>query len=199
MRADTFVVSRRSGPFSGRMADGRTGTSAADCCPLRAPAAFCRRTVTSQGLPLSPHPLLRLVVRPSTVPLVLVWLLALSSVADAVTRYAAPTPVGAGDCSSPANACSLGVAVGEGSQNDSAELASGTYDRASALWVTDVTDIHGTPGEPRPVVRDTSGGDAAIIVGTNGDHTLILRHVEIDLRPPSDSSPEERRSPRPWR
>src|SRR5580658_7497172 len=76
--------------------------------------------------------------------------------------YAAPAPQGAGDCSSPANACSIYTAFGALETGDQLILAGGegTYGTASApLTQTleppqghEAIDIHGAAGQPMPVI-----------------------------------------------
>lgn len=81
----------------------------------------------------------------------------------AATRYAAPSTQGSGDCSSPANACTLATAVSGSSQGDTVILAGdqGTYGTASTPLTSTIQGpasgdapglIEGASGQPRPVI-----------------------------------------------
>ncbi len=88
------------------------------------------------------------------------WLGAANALAG--TRYAAPTAQGSGNCSSPANACTLAQAVSGSSQGDAVVVAGdeGTYGTSSTPLVATIADpapdapgsIEGAPGQPRPVI-----------------------------------------------
>jgi hypothetical protein len=80
--------------------------------------------------------------------------------------YAAPAPQGAGDCSSPANACSIYTAFGALETGDELILAGdhGTYGTTSAPLTQTLQPpqgheaiyIHGAAGQPMPVIYSKS-------------------------------------------
>jgi hypothetical protein len=80
----------------------------------------------------------------------------------AQSLYAAPSPQGAGNCSSPANACGLTTAFADTQTGDQLILAGngGTYGTAAAPLTQTLTppagvyalDVHGAAGETRPVI-----------------------------------------------
>src|ERR1700683_5235950 len=71
------------------------------------------------------------------------------------TRYAAPTPAGAQNCSSKANACSILTAVGGAAAGDQVILEPGDYGSPGSPLTTSIAtgaqnvDIHGTDTVPR--------------------------------------------------
>ncbi len=102
--------------------------------------------------------------------------------AQAGIRYAAPSPTGSADCSSPSNACDIDTAVESPSVNDGDEviLASGDYTPViTSLIGLDVTKaiiIRGAAGQPRP--RITSSADFAVKLEANPG--AQLRDVAIE-------------------
>jgi hypothetical protein len=85
--------------------------------------------------------------------------------AFAATRYAAPAPAGAQNCSSEANACSIVTAVGGANPGDQVIVEPGDYGSPSSPLTTTIetgaqnVDIHGTgkgPGAPRAVIYSSA-------------------------------------------
>src|ERR1700722_5548051 len=77
--------------------------------------------------------------------------------AATVTRYAAPNPAGAQNCSSKANACSIVTAVGGPTAGDQVIIEPGDYGSPGSPLTTTIdtgapdVDIHGTDiGTPSP-------------------------------------------------
>jgi hypothetical protein len=99
----------------------------------------------------------------------------------AVPRYAAPTPAGTMDCSSPANACSYVTAVNGASASDEVILAPGDYGSSGAPIATNVFTsvpnvyVHGVLGQPRPRIF-SSAIFALELTGTGS----VVRWLEID-------------------
>jgi hypothetical protein len=85
---------------------------------------------------------------------------------DATVRYATPDPGVGANCSSPAEACSVTMAVNEASAGDTIIIGAGTYGSSSAP-VTTSLNLTGTagltiegavPGPGRPVIYDSGDG-----------------------------------------
>jgi hypothetical protein len=95
----------------------------------------------------------------------------------ASVRYAAPTPLGTADCSSPGNACSLTTATEIGALHDGDEvvLAPGEYTLGAELDILKAVSVHGT-GAPA-ATRIVSSAPTAIYLGNAGAY---LRDLEID-------------------
>lgn len=92
-------------------------------------------------------------------------------------RYAAPTPLGSADCSSPANACSLTTAADNTALHDGDEvvLAPGEYTLGAELDILKAVSVHGT-GAPA-ATRIVSNATTAVYLGNPG---AVLRDLEID-------------------
>jgi hypothetical protein len=78
--------------------------------------------------------------------------------AMAAQRYAAPTPVGTADCSSPANACDFRTAVGAGANNgDEVVVLPGTHSLGTPeVTINKPLNVHGQAGSPMPVFFSSS-------------------------------------------
>jgi hypothetical protein len=95
--------------------------------------------------------------------------------APPTTYYAAPATVGAGDCTTAANACRIETAIGKTSNGDTVELAEGTYTGAgdSALALTIATSITlRAPGAK--AVLDGTGNAPAVLIGTGPGADVII-------------------------
>jgi hypothetical protein len=97
--------------------------------------------------------------------------LTLPATAAAATRYAAPTPAGVSDCSSPANACWLRSAVDGAAQGDRVVVLPGTYWLSSTLTPISDVSVSGQPGS-RPVIRMTGPGSLGDYEGLNKPVTV---------------------------
>lgn len=98
------------------------------------------------------------------------------------SRYASPTGTSAQDCTSPATACDIATAIdGSGGNvpttNQNVVLAPGTYTLNGTLTPTVNTDIHGTPGQPRPVI--SASGFPALYPASA--FSLKLSDLEFDI------------------
>jgi hypothetical protein len=101
--------------------------------------------------------------------------------AAAATRYAAPAPAGAADCSSPANACRLRSAVDGAAQGDQVIVLPGTYWLSSALTPIGAVSVSGQPGS-RAVIRMTGAGSLGDYEGLNQPVTVS----NLELRSAGD-------------
>lgn len=86
--------------------------------------------------------------------LILVIALAFPGMATAASRYASPTPTGAQDCSSPANACDVKTAVESAGTNDDVFIPGnlGDYAATSIQPAAAPIHVHGTDGRPRIIL-----------------------------------------------
>lgn len=108
-----------------------------------------------------------------------------ANAAQAATRYAAPAAQGTGDCSSPANPCTLQSAISGSAIGDTVILAgnNGTYGSASAPLASTISDraadapgtLEGTPGQPRPVIYSSAniGLNVAGVSSVSGSATAL--------------------------
>ena len=96
--------------------------------------------------------------------------------AAATTRYAAPTPTGAADCSSPANACDLQTAAMNSSlgNGDKVVLAAGEYIETNPIEIRKGVDLHGL-GVPAATKIVTSGLFGVVLENSNGRSWGISR------------------------
>jgi hypothetical protein len=88
------------------------------------------------------------------------------AIAQAAQRWAAPSAQGTGDCSSPADACTLEKALSGAATGDEIVLAgdAGTYGTRVTPLTTTLTqpggvytlNIHGAAGQPRPVIYSSA-------------------------------------------
>jgi hypothetical protein len=88
------------------------------------------------------------------------------SMAQAAQRFAAPSAQGSGNCSSPADACTLEKALSGAATGDELVLAgnAGTYGTQAAPITTTLSQpsgvytlsIHGAAGQPRPVIYSSA-------------------------------------------
>jgi hypothetical protein len=111
-------------------------------------------------------------------------LIAPSAAEGAAIRYAAPTPAGTQDCSSPANACSLmkattDVAVADG---DEVILAPGEYTVGEAIEVSKAIDIHGqgAPSATR-IVANPAPANSGVVLNKAGTklHDLQIEYTGV--------------------
>jgi hypothetical protein len=88
-----------------------------------------------------------------------------ASAATGVTVYAAPSPVGTGDCSSSASACSLQAAVAQANNEtgDTVVLADGSY-AGVALRLTASMSLTAAPGAHPVLTGDGTSADDVILV-----------------------------------
>lgn len=107
----------------------------------------------------------------------LVALFAPAAARAATVRYAAPTPLGTADCSSPANACSLTTATENAALHDGDEvvLAPGEYTLGAELDILKAVSVHGS-GAPSATRLVTSAAFGVYL----GNAGAVLRDLEID-------------------
>src|SRR4051794_19682606 len=117
---------------------------------------------------------------PACVGLAMAVLALTPAAALAVPRYASPS--GGGDCSTPAQACGVTMAVNGADTGDEVTLAPGTY--GSPLRITTVLDvtkanvrIQGTAGQPPPRVLLDISDSRSVVLEMPGDR---LSRVELD-------------------
>jgi len=79
-------------------------------------------------------------------------------------RYASPTGTAAHDCLTPATACSIDKAINSALANDEVQLAPGSYSTAVALSNSGGLNVHGTAGQPRPLIT-TSAVNGLVLLG----------------------------------
>jgi hypothetical protein len=112
-------------------------------------------------------------MRANAIPLrcicVLACLMALPATASAAQRFAAPSPSGAGDCSTAADACSLPTAVSMAGDGDEVVVGAGDYSLSSTLVSANAISIHGAAGQPLPVLN------------TTGSHAFSLNHPALTI------------------
>jgi hypothetical protein len=111
--------------------------------------------------------------------LVVALLAVASTEAFAAQRYAAPVAAGTGDCSSPANACTLRFATTDVSATDGDEVIvlPGSHDLGSTeLNITKALDVHGQSGSADPVLSGT-GMNGLIRLGND---EAMLHEVDIE-------------------
>lgn len=70
-----------------------------------------------------------------------------------------------GECGSVAPCQTIGYALGRPGSGDEIVVASGTYDVSAPLAVSEIVDLHGVAGDPRPLIRAASGVDAMTVSG----------------------------------
>jgi hypothetical protein len=101
-----------------------------------------------------------------------------ASPALAAIRYAAPTPAGSMDCSSPANACGIEAAIGSAAGGDEVLLASGSYGSPGTPLSSEITsgaahlDVHAedmASGPPRAQIFSSAAYGIAL---TGPDSTI---------------------------
>ncbi len=108
---------------------------------------------------------------------VLAGSLTLVSPAMATRYWAAPGPIGVGNCTSAATACRLSDANTAANANgDEIVLTPGTYTVASQLSNSHQISIHGEDGQPRPVIQGSTS-TLNVLYLTGG---ASLRDLEID-------------------
>ena len=124
-------------------------------------------------------------LRHTAVPLLALTLLGLqaglaASPASAVgsIRYASPTGTTGQTCATPATACNIEKAINSAATDDEIVLAPGSYTPASALMNSAPhLNVHGTPGQPRPVVN-TSTPIGLVLNGSLAKVSdLVLNHA----------------------
>ncbi len=108
--------------------------------------------------------------------------------AHAAQRFAAPSAQGSGNCSSPADACTLEKALSGAASGDELVLAgdAGTYGTQAAPITTTLTqpsgvytlDIHGATGQPRPVIYSSASIALQLLGWFDGEGFSIS---DIDL------------------
>jgi hypothetical protein len=96
-----------------------------------------------------------------------------ASGAQAATKYASTS--GAGDCSSPAQSCSLTSAIAAAGVGDDVLVAPGTYPRGSTTLgiYTPGVHVHGPAGGPKPVI--TSSANPGVQLNNGGVEISDLR------------------------
>jgi Ca2+-binding RTX toxin-like protein len=99
-------------------------------------------------------------------------------------RYAAPSATGSGNCSSPANACSVSTAVeGNGGSvpspppGEEIVVLPGLHVLPDTLSPSGTLNIHGQDGSARPTLR--LGGDSSDVVISSLTSPGTMRHLRI--------------------
>ena len=111
-------------------------------------------------------------------------MLATPSLAFGANRYAAPTPQGTANCSSPANACDLQTALNGATSGDIAIALPGTYILTTYLNTPAGVSLAGQPGA-RPVIA-MSGFSSLGTFTANG--TTLVSVSNLDLEASASSS-----------
>ncbi|HYU60126.1 MAG TPA: choice-of-anchor Q domain-containing protein [Solirubrobacterales bacterium] len=89
----------------------------------------------------------------SAAAIALLALLAVAPPALAVQRFASPTGLASGLCTTPATACNLQRAVEDvTADGDEVIVGPGTYVESDPVAVSNIIDVHGAAGQPRPVI-----------------------------------------------
>lgn len=101
-----------------------------------------------------------------SIPLALLASVALSTPADAATRYATPLG-GAGPSCPQASPCNIQVAVESAGMNDEVIVGPGIYGETDQIGATAFgLDIHGAPGMSKPTIQ-SSATNGVVLSGTN--------------------------------
>ena len=135
-------------------------------------------------------------VRVSVAVLIAVALLCAAPSAYAAQRYAAPSPSGAADCSSPSNACDISTAITAAGANDEVIVEPGVYGSptpiATAIFASAPNlFIHGVDGLPPPRIHFASG--AFLVLGGSGErgHHLDIEGVDDGFEVNSGAQADE--------
>jgi hypothetical protein len=94
------------------------------------------------------------------------------------TRYASPGGSNSdlNDCKDSENPCTLDRAIAAANEGDEVVLRSGNYTQASGWDITERLDVHGIPGQPRPVLSASGPGSVETLqITANGTHVWYLQ------------------------
>jgi RTX calcium-binding nonapeptide repeat (4 copies) len=112
-----------------------------------------------------------------------VLLVVLAAPAHAI-RYAAPSPAGSGNCSSPGDACRLEAAVegasgviGPAAAGEEIVVLPGEHVLTASLDLFAAVNVHGVLGQPKPTLRRTGG--TMPLVTSNMPAPGVLRHLRL--------------------
>jgi hypothetical protein len=97
----------------------------------------------------------------------------------AAQRFAAPSPGGSGNCSSPANPCDIRTAITGAHASDEVIVAPGTYGplTSTIAFPTFNLTVHGVAGQPRPrLLFNVGAGDGLFLAGS-GD---VARYLDVE-------------------